>query len=168
MIAGVFALMSPITATVVITEFIACALIVVGTISMLGVFFVEKCYRFATFIAGAVQLALGICMSSNVLQSMVVLTAIIAILYMVLGVFQCSLALSNRDMPGWGWYLTSGIGAILFSAIVWSAFPSSSVYTLGIICGVNWVTSGFFRVALGFSGRSTAKSLMAATGGSNV
>jgi uncharacterized membrane protein HdeD (DUF308 family) len=75
------------------------------------------------------------------------------------------LALSNKDMSGWVSYLVSGICSILFSIIVWSAFPASSVYTLGILLGVNWVTYGCLRIVLGLAGRSTAKSLMAAGGG---
>lgn len=159
--------MSPISATVVVVTFIACALIVIGAFSMLGVFFTEQCYRCPTFVMGATQLALGICMSRNIVTSMVVLTGIVAVLYMILGIFQCSLACGNSGMPGYCSYLTSGICSILFSVIVWSAFPASSVYTLGIILGVNWVTNGIFRIAIGFSGRSEAKTLMAA-GGSNV
>lgn len=166
-VGGIFALMSPITATVVLVEFLACALIVIGAFMMLGVFFVEQCYRCASFIMGAAQLALGICMSSHLLTSMVILTGVIASLYMVLGVFQCALACGNSDLPGWGGYVISGICSVLFSAIVWGAFPVSATYTLGIICGCNWTINGIFRISIGFQGRSTAKTLMAAAG-SNV
>lgn len=159
--------MSPIAATIVLAQFLACALIVIGAFSMMGVFFVEQCYRCATFIIGAAQLALGISMSTHLLTSLVILTGIMASLYMILGIFQCAMACGNKDLPGWSGYLVSGICSILFSAIVWGAFPSSSMYTFGIICGVNWTVNGIFRISLGFSGRSTAKTLMAA-GGSNV
>jgi len=167
LIGGIFALISPVSATVVVVTFIACAMIVIGGFSMLGVCFIEQCYRVPSFLSGAVLLALGICMSTHIVTSMVVLTGIVAVLYMIMGIFQCSLAFANPDMPGKCSYLTSGICAILFSVIVWSAFPASSVYTLGIILGVNWVTNGLLRITLGFAGRSTAKSLMSA-GGSNV
>lgn len=166
-IGGIFALMSPITATVVVVEFLACALIVVGAITTLGVCFAEPFYRFPSLVAGGVQLALGICMAKHLVTSMIVLTGIVAALYMILGLQQCFVALNNRGMPNQCAYLTSGICSILFSVIVLSAFPASSVYTLGIILGVNWLTTGFARIALGFAGRAQAKSLMAA-GGSNV
>jgi uncharacterized membrane protein HdeD (DUF308 family) len=168
LVAGIFALMSPVTATVFVVTFLSCALIVVGVFSMLGVFFTEQHYRCPTFVMGAAQLALGICMLRNIVTSMVVLTGIVAVLYMILGVFHCFLACGNTGMPGYGSYLTSGICSILFSVIVLSAFPTSSVYTLGIILGVNWVTSGIFRIAVGFSGRSEAKTLMSAVPGSIV
>lgn len=166
-IAGVFALISPVSATVIVVAFISCALIVIGAFTMLGVCFAEQCYRLPSLLLGGAQLALGICMSTHLVTSMVVLTGIVAALYMVLGIFQCVLALGNKDMPNQCSYLFSGICAILFSVIVWSAFPASSVYTLGIILGVNWVTSGVFRIYLGMTGRSAVKSLMNG-GGSNV
>ena len=153
----------------ILVEFLACALIVIGAVSMLGVLFTEKSYRCATLVMGCAQLALGIGMSTNILTSMEVLTVMVAILYMALGMFQCSLALGNRSgMPGWGMHLTSGIAAIFFSAIVWSAFPASSVYTLGIILGVNWLTNGIFRVGLGVRGRATAQSVMGSASGGSI
>lgn len=99
---------------------------------------------------------------------MVVLTGIVAVMYMIAGIFQCAIALGNSGMPNQCSYLFSGICSILFSVIVWSAFPASSVYTLGIILGVNWITSGIFRMFLGFQGRSAAKTLMGTGSGSAV
>ena len=167
LIAGIFALMSPITTTFIAIGFISCALIVIGGFMMMSVCFIEQCYRLTTFLVGALQLALGILMATHTLTSLMVLTSVVAVMFLLDGIFRCAVGLNNKDMSGWVSYLVSGICSILFSIIVWSALPASSVYTLGILLGVNWVTYGFLRIILGFAGRSTAKSLMAA-GGSNV
>jgi len=157
--AGLYALFSPVIATVVTVEFLAVGLIVVGLFSMSGIFWAERCYRCASFVSGTLQFILGIVMTRNIIESMVVLTGLLAFLYIAMGVFQCGLALKTR-LPNWGSYLASGICNILFSIIVLSAFPLSATYTIGIIVGVNWVSTGFFRISLGFQGRAAAKSLM--------
>jgi uncharacterized membrane protein HdeD (DUF308 family) len=168
LVAGIGALFSPTVATVIVLAFISVGLIIVGFVNLMGVCYVEQCYRVATFLSGAIQLTLGILMATHSVTSLVVLTSIVAALFMVEGIFRSVLALKNQDISGWGMSLASGICAILFSLIVWSAFPRSSAYTLGILVGVNWVLYGALRISLAMYGRATAKSLVEAAGGSNV
>jgi len=167
LIAGICALFCPTAATTVVLVFLAGGLIVVGAINMMGVCYVEQCYRSATFVSGAVQLALGILMATHSVTSLKVLTSVVAALFMVEGIFRCTLSIKNRDMSGWGLSFASGVIAVVFSILVWSAFPISSEYTLGILLGVNWVTYGCLRIALAMYGRATAQTLIT-SGGSNV
>jgi uncharacterized membrane protein HdeD (DUF308 family) len=57
-------------------------------------------------------------------------------------------------------YLATGIGAALISAIIWSAAPTSSSVTLGILLGINWIMYGSLRIVLAFYGRTTAHNLI--------
>jgi uncharacterized membrane protein HdeD (DUF308 family) len=165
LVIGVFALYSPKAASEVLLAFISAGLLFVGLINLSGVFFVEQSYRCASFTSGAIQLTLGILMLTHVFTSLVVLTSIIAALFMVEGVFRVILALKNRDFQGWGVYLAAGIGAVVFSAIIWSTFPTSSSVTLGILLGINWVMYGSFLIVLAFYGRATAQNLIEAGAG---
>jgi uncharacterized membrane protein HdeD (DUF308 family) len=106
-------------------------------------------------------------MATHSVTSLAVLTSIVAALFLVEGVFRCILALKNRDLSGWPLTLASGVIAVAFSITVWSAFPTSSEYTLGILLGVNWITYGCLRIALAMYGRATAQSLIDSAG-SNV
>lgn len=67
-IGGIFALMSPVTATVIVVTFISCALIVIGTFTLFGVCFAEPPYRLPSLFLGGIQLALGICMSTHLVR----------------------------------------------------------------------------------------------------
>jgi uncharacterized membrane protein HdeD (DUF308 family) len=157
---GIFALCSPKAASEVLLVLLSAGLLVVGLINLLAMFFVEQSYRCASFISGAVQLTLGILMITHVFTSLVVLSSIIAALFVVEGIFRIVLALKNRDLPGWGMYLATGIGAALISAIIWSAAPTSSSVTLGILLGINWIMYGSLRIVLAFYGRTTAHNLI--------
>lgn len=164
LVVGVFALLSPTAATEVILAFVSAALMVVGLVNLLGAFYVEHCYRCASFTSGAIQLALGVLMITHVFTSLVVLTSIVASLFMVEGIFRCVLALKNRDLQGWGMYLATGIAAVVFSVIVWSTMPTSSEETLGVLLGLNWAIYGTLRMVLALYGRATALSLIEASG----
>jgi uncharacterized membrane protein HdeD (DUF308 family) len=140
-------------------------MIVIGFINLCGVCYVENPCRLASFLGGSFMLLLGILMATHVVESLLVLTSLVAALFMAEGIFRSTLALKNREIPGWGLSLASGICAILFSILVISAFPASSAYTLGILLGVNWLTFGSQRIALGLMGRATAKAALQAPGG---
>jgi len=167
LVGGIFALFSPTAASVVVLAFVSGGLIVIGFINMMGVCYVEQCYRLATFVSGSMQLVLGILMATHSIMSLVVLTSIVAAIFMVEGIFRVVLSLKNRDLSGWGMSLASGICAVIFSIVIWTAFPTSSAYTLGILLGVNWAAYGCLRIALAMYGRATAHSLIEA-GGSSV
>lgn len=165
LVGGVCALFAPTAATTVVLVFIAGGLIVIGTVNLLGVCYVEQCYRAVTFVSGAIQLCLGVLMATHSITSLVVLTSIVAAMFMVEGIFRIILSLKNRDLSGWGMTLASGILAVAFSAVVLFSFPTSSGYTLGILLGVNWITYGCLRIALAMYGRATAQTLMNAGSG---
>lgn len=156
LLGGILALLSPIAATVVALAFITAALIVVGCFNLLGACYHERCYKTASGLVGTVQILLGILMATHAVESLIILTWMIAVMFMIEGSFRCMLAYRNRDMTGWRSNFGSGVCAILFSLLVLLAFPSSSAYTLGILLGVNLVTFGTLRIALGLMGREIA------------
>jgi uncharacterized membrane protein HdeD (DUF308 family) len=81
-------------------------------------------------------------MVSNALTSLLILTCLVAAFFMAEGLFRTVVAINNREMPGWGWYLGNVICSILFSIAVVVALPSSEAVTLGILLGRYWLTSG--------------------------
>lgn len=170
LVGGILALCAPISATVTILGILTIFMIFFGCVNMCGVCYLEQCYRVPAFVGGFFIALLGVLMASNVVQSLVVLTILVAITYMLEGLARSTLALLNRDMPGWGATLISGICAILLSIIIITAMPTSAAYTLGILLGVNWVTYGIQRIALGMIGRATSNEALtnapaATTGG---
>lgn len=163
-ICGFFALMSPVAATVVVLIFLSSAMILMGITNLLGVCYVENCYRLVSLLSGLFMLLLGILMATHSITSLKVLTILVAVLFNIEGLFRSTLALKNRDMPGWGIGLASGICAILFSITIISAFPQSSESTLGLLLGVNWMVYGVQRIALGTIGRKKANEALQGPG----
>jgi uncharacterized membrane protein HdeD (DUF308 family) len=156
LLCGILALFSPTAATSVAFAFITAALLVGGCFNLLGSCYSQICYQKTAAILGIFQILLGILMATHALESLIVITWWIAVMFMIEGFYRCMLAYKNRDMTGWRSTFFSGVCAILFSLTVILAFPSSSGYTLGILLGVNFVMFGSLRIALGMMGREIA------------
>lgn len=132
----------PAAASLVVVGFFSSAMIVVGSINLLGVCYAENCHRLSSFLNESILVLLGILMVSNALTSLLILTSLVAAFFMAEGLFRTVVAINNREMPGWGWYLGNVICSILFSIAVVVALPSSEAVTLGILLGRYWLTFG--------------------------
>jgi hypothetical protein len=69
--------------------------------------------------------------------------------------------LSYRDvMPNsWGWLLASGIADLVLAGLIIYAWPASASWTLGLIVGINLITTGLAIVMTAMEVRNLAKSL---------
>lgn len=169
LLCGILALVSPVPATEVAFMLIVLSLFAAGGFNTLGMFYVEKCYRKASGIVGMCQTLLGVLMVTIGEEgSLLILTILIAALFVVDGTYRSVLAYKNRDMPGFGTMMGSGICQILFGLLVILAFPRSSLFTIGILLGVNLFFFGTSRIALGLLGRKIANNQIEAAGGDYV
>ena len=77
------------------------------------------------------------------------------------GIFQIASSFTYRDLfpRSWGWMLASGVSDLVLAGIIIWALPSSAGWALGLVAGVNLITSGAAVVSLGLSGRDLAEHL---------
>jgi uncharacterized membrane protein HdeD (DUF308 family) len=83
------------------------------------------------------------------------LTIVLTAFFIVEGVFQAAAALIYREaMPtSWGWMLLSGLADLVLAAIIIMGWPGSAVWVLGLLVGVNLLTSGFAVVMVALAAR---------------
>ena len=81
------------------------------------------------------------------------------------GVFQTVAALIYRDgMPGsWGWMLVSGLADLALAAIIIMGWPGSITWILGLLVGINLLTSGWAIVMVALEARQLAQAFGART-----
>jgi uncharacterized membrane protein HdeD (DUF308 family) len=75
--------------------------------------------------------------------------------FIVEGIFQAAAALIYRDtMPtSWGWMLVSGLTDLALAAIIISGWPGSVGWVLGLLAGINLLTSGWAVVMVALAAR---------------
>jgi uncharacterized membrane protein HdeD (DUF308 family) len=73
-------------------------------------------------------------------------TFVLGIVFMVEGVLQIIAYFGTRALPGSGWILFDGIVTVLLAILILAHWPSSAVWALSTIVGINLLMSGTTRV----------------------
>jgi len=156
-VAGTFAILSPLVAGVSIT-------ILVG--AMLAVSGISQC--FLAFKAGAFGKALmilfvgmlmaiaGFYMMSQPIAGLAALTIILMSYLLATGVLEIIVAFQLKPAGGWGLLFFNGIVTLLLGIMLWRQFPLSGVWAIGVLFGIKMVFSGWAFV---FIGRNVKKAL---------
>ena len=81
------------------------------------------------------------------LAGAVVLTLIVGVIFMLQGASELVFALEIRPRGGWVGMLVSGIASIAVALIIVAGWPGISIVVLGVLLGVNFLTTGFGYIA---------------------
>jgi len=86
-------------------------------------------------------------MIGNPAASALILTLLLAMFFMVAGLFRIITALSMR-FPSWGWRLFDGIIALLLGILLWAQWPVSGFWAIGMFIAIYLIFSGWSCVML--------------------
>lgn len=166
LILGCLAIAKPAIASVAVDIYIGWLFMVSGVLGLVAMFSVRDASAFFwMLLTSALSLAVGIMLIWKPAEGTVSLTAVLTAFFIAEGVFQIAASLSYRDiMPGsWGWLLASGIVDLVLAGLIVYFWPQSTNWTLGLIVGVNLITTGLAIVMTAIDVRSIAKSLRQST-----
>ena len=99
-------------------------------------------------LCGILYLAIGIILLGYPMQGVLTLTFLLAILFIFEGIIKVAVAVQLRSTPNWGWMLASGIAALILASIVFSGYPGSATWVLGLIVGINLIFNGWTMIML--------------------
>lgn len=143
LVLGVCALVFPELASFVVTFFVGWVLIIAGVASIFGSFSIRGTGPFfGALLFGLLSLACGVFLLFRPGVGLLVLTMIVGVLFMIQGASEIILAFEARPSSGWGWMLGSAVASILVAILILAGWPTSSLITLGVLMGVNFITSG--------------------------
>jgi uncharacterized membrane protein HdeD (DUF308 family) len=97
------------------------------------------------FIAGAMLI-------KNPLVGAASLTMVLAVFYIVLGIFRILGAITLR-LPAWGWRLCSGILALVLGLIILAYWPAASLMLIGLVIGIELLFLGWTYILLGIAAK---------------
>ena len=115
------------------------------------------------FALGAISLAAGVSMVFEPFKGLLSLTLVLAIYFFVSGVTDAIAAFGMRGAQGWFWALISGIASIVLGGLIWSQFPLSGDWAVGVLAGIRMIFGGMSLVAIGSGVRGMAKAGAEAT-----
>lgn len=152
---GFLAIGSPFMAGLSIAMVVG-ILFIIGGIGQL-VFAFQAGRRILNIILGLLTAAVGIYMVMNPVAALVSLTIFLAAYLIVSGIFEVVLAFQIKPVSGWGWALFSGIISVLLGVMIWSQFPLSGAWAIGVLLGVKLFFSGWTLLMFGMAAKGLAK-----------
>jgi uncharacterized membrane protein HdeD (DUF308 family) len=120
--------------------------------------------RVMLFLTGALSLVLAILSFRHIgdAYAVLLLSLWIGTGLIFLGVSETAVAVSERDLPGRGWYVVLGLMSVIAGGVV-LVWPFDSIVVLTIVAGVSLVVLGLIRVVQAFEIRSDTKAISEAS-----
>jgi uncharacterized membrane protein HdeD (DUF308 family) len=144
---GFLALLLPFEAGIAIAIAIAILIIAAGIIHLVSTFAAKSAGAFLwRLLVGGVYLIAGVYLLLNPQLNLISLTLLLAVLFLVEGVFHIASYFQLRKAAGSSWLLFDGIVTIILAFLIWIHWPSSAVWAVGTLVGVNLLISGFTRL----------------------
>lgn len=166
LILGLLSLFAPLSAGLSVALIVG-ALLTIAGVSQL--FLAFKAGSFAeglvVFLLGLLGLVAGLWMLFQPGIALASLTLLLAGYFVIAGIAQAFGAFDVKPESGWGWLLFSGIVSVLLGILIWSQYPVSGFWAVGVLVGVQLMMSGATLLALGSSVGGAAKTIQEKTSG---
>ncbi len=98
-------------------------------------------------------IVVGIMLLLNPAIGAITLTLLLAVFYTVSGLFKIVAAIAHRYAQ-WGWLLFSGIVSLILGLMIWSEWPVSGLWVIGLFVGIDMIILGWIWVTLAISAKS--------------
>lgn len=140
---GIAAIVFPMISTLVATLLVGWVFFISGIITLYGSFSIHGTGPFfAALLLGLLSIVAGVYMLFNPLGGEAALTLVVGVLFMFQGAFEIIFAFEMRSLPGWIGMLLSGIASAVLAVLIVAGWPAISVIVLGILLGVNFLSTG--------------------------
>jgi uncharacterized membrane protein HdeD (DUF308 family) len=140
---GILALVFPIFSTIVAALFVGWVFLISGGFMFFGAFSIHGTGPFfGALLLGLLSIVAGVFLIFNPLGGAVALTLVIGVIFIFQGAFEIFFAFETRPHDGWVGMLISGIASIVMAVLIAAGWPAISLVVLGILLGVNLVTTG--------------------------
>ena len=162
-ILGVLAMMYSWFSGTVVATMIAIILIAAGIARTIFAF---KAGSFGkgllAFALGALTIVVGIWMMTRPLLTLLSLTLLLMIYFLIDGIMEIVAAFKAKPMEGWGWMLFGGIVSVILGIIIWRNLPQAALWLVGVLVGIKLIFAGAAMTAIGMTGRRAMKKVQKA------
>jgi len=154
LLAGVAAIAFPLLSTIAAKVALGWIFLAGGAMLIFHAFSIKEWRGFLLgLLLGLLYLVAGGWLAFFPFTGIVTLTILLAALFLAEGVLEVMMAVRVRPHEGWGWLLLSGLVAIAVGVLIAYELPSSATWAIGLLAGVNLLSTGVSFVVLALAGR---------------
>ncbi len=149
---GFLAISFPIFFSIIITQLIGAFALVSGVIAFFAAIFGHHTtHRIGQALSGILRIAVGIALLAFALSGVATLTLLLAIVFVIEGVFSLAGAGSMKGQGGAGWLAFNGILALILGIMLILRWPSDAGWVIGLLYGINSLFSGTSLLMIGLA-----------------
>lgn len=154
-ILGVFLIGAPMVATIAVQLFLGWILIIGGIGEGIHAFMVKEWRGFMLELLSAIlYVVIGVLLLNNPVEGALALTLVLAIFLVVEGIFKVVMGFQVRGHDGWVWLVASGVLSLILGAMIWSEWPSSALWVIGLLVGIQLLFTGWSLIMLAMAARA--------------
>jgi uncharacterized membrane protein HdeD (DUF308 family) len=150
---GLVALSAAFVATIATVLVLGWILVIDGAFQAAMAFWSRRWSGFFLHVLAAVMtLIVGFLMLSKPVAAGLALTLLLAAYFLVSGFFRIVASLMMQ-FPSWGWVLLSGVVNVVLGALIWSEWPESGLWVIGLFVGIDLLFHGWSYVVFALAVR---------------
>jgi uncharacterized membrane protein HdeD (DUF308 family) len=166
MVLGALAVIWPQISTLAVDLYVGWMFLISGLFGLVTMFVASSVAGFLwSLLTAALSLFVGVLLLWHPVEGAVSLTLVLISFFIAEGVFQIAAAIRHREaLPdSWGWLLMSGLADLVLAAMLIWGWPSTAIWALGLIAGLNLITSGLAIVMVATAARNMVRVVEQAT-----
>ncbi len=153
-VAGIVAIAFPLLSTIAAKIVLGWIFIVGGMLMVMHAFSALGWRGFLLgLLIGVLYVVAGAWLAFFPFTGIITLTLLLAALFIAEGVLEIVMAVRVRPHEGWGWLLLSGIIAGAVGILIALELPNSATWAIGLLTGINLLSTGVSFVVLALAGR---------------
>lgn len=158
---GIFALAEPWTAGLGVTLLVGWLLVVGAVAHFISAFKGHGArHVILQVVVGLVYLIGGLYFLTHTIMGVSTLTLLLSGVIVAEGVLEVVAYFRLKSVHGASWLLINGVVTLLLGGLIWFHWPSSSVWAIGTLVGVNLLMTGISRLMLGLAARKLVSAVL--------
>lgn len=159
-IVGVLSILAPAVAGSAVVMIIGILVLVVGAVQiMYGLGQTSTARKALPLTLGGLTAAAGIALIARPYIGLGILSLMMAFFFLACGVWKMLVAIQSRAAAGWIWMFASGTISLALGYMIWSQWPVSGLWAIGILIGVEFVLTGAAMLAIAATLRGAADTI---------
>ena len=159
LVLGAIAIIIPPLATLAATILFGWLFLISGVVGLVTSFMMRAAPGFWwSLISAALGVLVGGWLLAQPVSGAVSLTILLVAFFIIEGVVTIMFALDHkRELSGrWGWMLVSGVVDLVLGAMILAGLPSTAIWAIGLLVGINMVFGGTALIAMALHARNAA------------
>jgi uncharacterized membrane protein HdeD (DUF308 family) len=153
---GVLAILVPAIATLAAELLVGWLLLIAGVVGLFTTFWAKPTPGFWwSLISAIISIVAGVLLLIWPRTGVVSLTLVLIAFFLIEGISSIMYALQHKsELSGrWGWMLASGIITLVLAVLIWAGLPSTAVWAIGLLLGIDLVFGGAALVGIALASR---------------